>query len=116
MERLVLLYLMRTVFAVLLCVGGGLRPAQADPSFYLGQILFVSSPWCPTGTVPANGAILPIVQNQALFTILGNRFGGDGVNTFALPQLTKRLVSEGNQRTVPILACIVLVGVYPPLQ
>ncbi|MBO0708861.1 MAG: tail fiber protein [Candidatus Dormibacteraeota bacterium] len=36
---------------------------------------------------PARGQLLPISQNQALFSLLGTRFGGDGRTTFALPDL-----------------------------
>jgi microcystin-dependent protein len=36
---------------------------------------------------PANGQLLPINQNQALFALLGTNFGGDGRTTFALPDL-----------------------------
>ena len=39
------------------------------------------------GGVPANGQILPIGQNQALFALLGTTYGGDGKTTFALPDL-----------------------------
>jgi len=37
--------------------------------------------------LPANGQLLPINQNQALFSLLGTNFGGDGRTTFALPDL-----------------------------
>jgi microcystin-dependent protein len=37
--------------------------------------------------VPANGQLLSISQNPALFSLLGTAFGGDGVTTFALPNL-----------------------------
>jgi microcystin-dependent protein len=37
--------------------------------------------------VPANGQLLPINQNQALFSLMGTLYGGNGVSTFALPDL-----------------------------
>jgi microcystin-dependent protein len=40
------------------------------------------------GVVPADGRLLPIVQNQALFSLIGTRFGGDGVATFGVPDLS----------------------------
>jgi len=40
------------------------------------------------GAMPAAGQLLPINQNQALFSLLGTKFGGDGKTTFALPDLS----------------------------
>lgn len=40
------------------------------------------------GWQPCEGQILNVCQNQVLFSLLGNRFGGDGRTTFALPKLT----------------------------
>nr|WP_246518891.1 tail fiber protein [Ancylobacter lacus] len=46
--------------------------------------------FAPTGWALADGAILPIQQNQALFTLIRNFYGGDGTKTFALPDLRGR--------------------------
>jgi hypothetical protein len=51
----------------------------------LGEILLTAAV-VANGT-PANGQLLPINQNQALFALLGTNFGGDGRTTFALPDL-----------------------------
>ncbi len=51
----------------------------------LGEIKFVAFNFAPVGYLPCNGALLPINQNQALFSLLGVNYGGDGVHTFALP-------------------------------
>lgn len=53
----------------------------------LGSIIIFGGNFVPEGFAPCNGALLHINQNQALFAILGNQYGGDGINTFALPQL-----------------------------
>ncbi|WP_199724392.1 phage tail protein [Taibaiella sp. KBW10] len=58
----------------------------------LGQIVMsaITSPAYenPTGSFRAcNGQLLPIAQNQALFALIGTSYGGDGINTFALPNL-----------------------------
>ena len=42
-----------------------------------------------TDGVPAQGQLLSIAQNVALFSLLGTRYGGDGTTTFALPDLTR---------------------------
>jgi microcystin-dependent protein len=58
---------------------------------FIGQIKIVAFNFAPTGWALANGQILPISQNQALFSLLGTTFGGDGRTTFALPNLQGRL-------------------------
>jgi microcystin-dependent protein len=52
---------------------------------YLGQIQTFSFNFPPKGWALCNGQILPISQNQALFALLGTFYGGNGTNTFALP-------------------------------
>lgn len=50
----------------------------------------------PKFWAPCNGQIMSIAQNQALFALLGNTYGGDGIQTFALPDLRgRRPVSAG---------------------
>ncbi|MBD8042565.1 phage tail protein [Arthrobacter sp. Sa2BUA2] len=54
---------------------------------YLGEIRMVGFNFAPAGWAHCNGQILPILQNTALFSLLGTMYGGDGMNTFALPNL-----------------------------
>jgi microcystin-dependent protein len=54
---------------------------------YLGEIRAVGFTFAPTGWALCNGQIMPIVQNTALFSLLGTQFGGDGKSNFALPNL-----------------------------
>lgn len=57
--------------------------------------------FAPRGWLPCNGAVLPIAQNQALFALLGTQYGGNGVQTFALPNLQQRSpVHAGDRYTV----------------
>jgi microcystin-dependent protein len=53
----------------------------------LGQILLSASPSVTAGGVPANGQLMSINQNVALFSLLGTTYGGNGTSTFALPDL-----------------------------
>lgn len=62
---------------------------MSDP--YLGEIRIVSFTFPPRGWATCNGQLLPINQNQALFSILGTQYGGNGVTTFALPDLRGRV-------------------------
>lgn len=54
---------------------------------YLAEIKIVSFNFAPKGWAFCNGQLLPISQNQALFSLLGTFYGGDGVETFRLPNL-----------------------------
>ncbi len=54
---------------------------------FIGEIRVVSFGFPPRGWAFCNGQLLPIAQNQALFSILGTTYGGDGRTTFALPNL-----------------------------
>lgn len=65
-------------------------PASAQEPF-LGEIRYVAFNFAPQGWVQCNGQILPINQYQALFSLLGTYFGGDGVQTFALPDMRGRV-------------------------
>ncbi len=61
---------------------------MADP--FLAEVRMVGFNFAPTGWAQCNGQILPIVQNTAVFSLLGTTFGGDGRTTFALPNLAGR--------------------------
>lgn len=57
---------------------------------FLGEIKVISWNFPPKGWTFCNGQLLPINQNQALFSILGTTYGGDGRTTFGLPNLQGR--------------------------
>ena len=58
---------------------------------YLGQIIWFAGGFAPKNWELCNGEILPINGNEALFSILGTTYGGDGRTTFALPDLRGRI-------------------------
>jgi microcystin-dependent protein len=60
----------------------------AEP--FLSEVRIMSFVFAPTGWALCNGQLLPINQNQALFSLLGTTFGGDGRVNFALPDLRGR--------------------------
>jgi microcystin-dependent protein len=61
---------------------------MAEP--FLSEIRLMSFIFAPKGWALCNGQLLPINQNQALFSLLGTTFGGDGRVNFALPDLRSR--------------------------
>jgi microcystin-dependent protein len=58
---------------------------------FIGQVSIFSFAFAPTGWAQCNGQLLPINQYQALFSLLGTQYGGNGQNNFALPDLRSRL-------------------------
>ena len=62
---------------------------MAEP--FLSEIRLMSFVFPPRGWALCNGQLLPINQNQALFSLLGTTFGGDGQVNFALPDLRGRV-------------------------
>jgi microcystin-dependent protein len=61
---------------------------MAEP--FLSEIRMMSFNFAPKGWAMCNGQLLPINQNQALFSLLGTTFGGDGRTNFALPNVQGR--------------------------
>lgn len=61
---------------------------MAEP--FLGEIRVFAFPFAPQGWALCNGALLPVQQNAALFSLLGAAYGGDGKTTFGLPDLQGR--------------------------
>src|SRR6201995_4951929 len=58
---------------------------------FIGEIKIISWNFPPKGWAFCNGQLLPINQNQALFSILGTTYGGNGQTNFALPNLQGRI-------------------------
>src|SRR4051812_43544537 len=68
---------------------------MAEP--FLSELKLVSFNFAPKGWTMCNGQLMPINQNQAIFSLLGTTFGGDGRTTFGLPDLRGRLpIHVGN--------------------
>lgn len=57
---------------------------------FLGEIRIMGFTFAPRGWALCDGQILPINQNQSLYSLLGTTYGGDGRTTFALPDLRGR--------------------------
>lgn len=78
----------------------GQARAQAN-QFYIGQLQQFGTNWCPEQWARADGSLLSIAQNTVLFSLIGTQFGGDGVNTFALPDLRGR-APMGASNSAPV--------------
>jgi microcystin-dependent protein len=72
---------------------------MAEP--FLSEIRIMSFVFAPKGWALCNGQLLPINQNQPLFSLLGTTYGGDGRVNFALPNLQARTpIHVGNGHTL----------------
>lgn len=58
---------------------------------YVGEIRMFAGNFAPVGWLLCQGQLLPISENETLFNLLGTTYGGDGQNTFALPDLRGRV-------------------------
>lgn len=70
---------------------------EDDMEPFLGQILMVAFDFAPKGWALCNGQLLSTSQYAALFALLGATYGGDGVSTFALPDLRGRVPIQFGQ-------------------
>jgi len=74
---------------------------MASSDQFLSEIRIFSFNYAPQGWAQCNGQFLPINQNQALFSLLGTTYGGNGQTTFALPDLRGRVpMHNGNSLTL----------------
>jgi microcystin-dependent protein len=63
--------------------------------FFVGQVMMTGFGFAQKYFAQCNGQLMGIAQNQALFSLLGTTYGGDGVRTFALPPLQSRTPAGG---------------------
>lgn len=75
---------------------------------YIGEIRLFAGNFPPKNWAFCDGTILAITSNQALFAILGTTYGGNGVNTFGLPDLRGRVPIHAGYSTGPGLSSTVL--------
>lgn len=62
---------------------------MSDP--FVGEIRMFGGSFAPAGWAMCDGQLLPISQNETLFNLIGTTYGGDGQETFALPNLQSRV-------------------------
>ena len=129
---------MRALFATAVAICLAATPGAAQ-DFYLGEVRSFGFNYCPRGWAPADGAVLSIAEHKALFSLLSTAYGGDGRDTFALPDLRGRsVVGQGAGSALPayrlgdqgespragvrpaqsgfvaVTTCISVIGVFPP--
>lgn len=88
-------------------------PAQASTEPLLGEVMLFSASFCPDGWADADGRLMGISSNPALYSVLGNNYGGDGKANFALPDLRKAVPVAATDRQKQLRYCIAVRGDYP---
>ena len=78
---------------------------------FIATVMMFGFNFAPVGWLFCNGATLPINQYQALFSLLGTTYGGDGRTTFHLPDLRGK--SSLDSSPTDCHYCICVEGVYP---
>lgn len=94
-----------TLAAAAMIAGGMMTapaPAKAQSDPLLGQMMLFGGNFCPRGWTAADGKLLAISQYQAVFSIMGTTYGGDGRTTFGMPDLRGRApISVGSGPGLP---------------
>jgi microcystin-dependent protein len=75
---------------------------------YIGTVELFTFNYAPNGWLKCEGQLLQISQYQELFSLVKTTFGGDGVTTFALPNL------KGKEPVPGMHYCIAVAGTFPP--
>lgn len=108
--------MMRSVAALFLTCAmelASVLPAASQSEPFFGQVSTFAFGFCPRGWAPTSGQLLPINQNQALFSLIGTTYGGNGQTNFALPNTSAiPTLTPGTKLT----QCIALQGVFPSRQ
>jgi microcystin-dependent protein len=81
------------------------KASECSQDGYIGSVCWTAATYCPPNFARANGLVLEIISNQALYSLIGTRFGGDGRTTFALPDLRGRTIAGAGQgENIPAVA------------
>ena len=89
-------HMISSVVAATMLAAVPVKQASAGFEPFIGEIMWVGYTFCPRGWAEAQGQLLPISENIALFSLYGTTYGGDGRTTFALPDLRGRVsVGQG---------------------
>ena len=76
---------------------------------FIGEVRAFSFTFAPQGWLACDGSLLPIMENRALYSLLGTTYGGDGKSTFGLPNIPGLQAADDTS----LVYCIAIVGVFP---
>ena len=104
--------MMRGVSTLMLAAavfGAGTSPAMAGAEPWVGEVQVYAFLFCPVGFIPADGRLLQITEHDALFSLIGTRYGGDGTTNFRVPTAEPIFTATGP----PLTQCIADFGIFP---
>ena len=93
--------------AVLAALPAGAQAQAVNP--YVGELEIFSFSFCPNGWLPTNGQLVSISTYNTLYQLIGTKYGGDGVTTFAVPNT--KVAQTVNK--IRLTECISYLGVFP---
>jgi len=79
---------------------------------YFGEIRLFAGNYAPKNWAFCDGQSMSIQENQALYSLIGTSYGGDGQNIFKLPAIEPIIQGEEEQAAIRYIICID--GIYPP--
>ena len=86
-----------------IAIGSQVGPAEAQTP-YIGEIITFAGNFCPQGYRSADGSLLPISQYKDVFALLGTSFGGNGQDTFGVPNLQgATIMGTGQGTNLPLI-------------
>jgi hypothetical protein len=100
----------------LFALGPAAKPAEAGGENWIGEIVTVPYSFAPRGFAFCEGQEMPVQQHQALFSLIGTYFGGDGRTTFKLPDTRPLELAHQKQLRAsrpPFRYAIALTGLFP---
>ena len=80
---------------------------------YVGEVRLFAGQFVPVGWVLCNGQMLRIYENQALYSLLMTKYGGDGKTTFAVPKIAPILGADTQTPYDDLHYIICVNGIYP---
>ena len=104
-------YAAATAVALLAVAPGGAQACNGSGTSYIGSICVVAFDFCPRGTVEAKGTLLSPQEMPALVSLIGSLYGGDGRQSFAVPDFRGRMaVGEGQGPGLPLVTLAEWIG------
>jgi len=101
------------LLASAIIAAGFALPAHAQRDAILGEVRLIGFDFCPEGWAEADGRLLPIQGNPALYSLFSNSYGGNGTTNFALPDLRKVTPVPVTDKEKRLRYCVAIRGDYP---
>ncbi len=102
----------RTLIIALAVAFASTSSGGAFAASYLGNVSTFVFNFCPKNWLPADGRLLAISQNTALFSLYGTTYGGNGTTNFALPKVSV-MTAPYNGPAQKLTTCVVAAGAFP---